>query len=720
MALTGVFVLLIVFLITMSAVVISMISGYTKQLPDLKQIVIPAAKETTKVYASNGQVIADLYEENREYATYQEIPDSLKLAFIAVEDERFFKHRGVDLEGIGRALFLFVSTGGVKRHGASTITQQLVRITYLADEVKLESGMKDKLIRKLKEWILAGTIEKKYSKEEILESYLNMIYLGHGAFGVKTAARIFFGKDMKELTLAESALLAALPKGPSIYTPYVYPERAMRRRNAILQKMLDLNLITQQEFKNAESEGFNLVKLTGPGYENYKAPYFVTYLLDMLQDPDGPFKLSAKQIYDNGYRIYTTLDLRKQIYAERALRFGMGMVHQGHFNITQGALVAMKPQTGGILAMVGGLDYKTSKFNRAWQALRQPGSSFKPFIYITALKQGYSMQSIVVDSRVCYDAFPKAYCPHNYDNTYKGSMTFAYAMRYSRNIPAVKVCSMVGPKNAIETARSMGLTTHMSPDLSLALGSFEVTPLEMAVAYSTIANGGYRVEPVAVERITDSTGRLIYQKKYKTGERVLDDNVISQIIPAMESVITSGTGTRAKIDRPAGGKTGTTSEYRDAWFCGYVPQMAAIVWYGNDNNSPLRAFSHGKPVGTGVTGGLIPAPAWAYFMKNALAKEPARDFELPTPKSALRTANTETAEASGTEKINLDLIEKRNFTAPDNTGGKKPLNPDYFEFDTGKRKKPTSETQQNEGELDLIEPDKTKPDNGTSDYDNLF
>lgn len=717
MILTAVLIVLIVFVITMSAVVVSLISKYTRELPDLQQVVIPAAKETTKVYASNGEVIADLYEENREYATYSEIPDSLKLAYIAVEDERFFKHRGVDLVGIGRAFFLFATSVGRTRHGASTITQQLARLTYLSDELRLETTISDKITRKIKEWILAATIEKKYSKEEIIEHYLNLIYLGHGAHGVKTAARTFFGKDMNQLTLAESALLAALPKGPSIYTPYVYPDRAMRRRDAILEKMLSLHFITPQEYQNAVNEPFHLAKLTGPGYENYKAPYFVTYLLDMLQDKDGPFKLTPAQIYGNGYRIYTTLDMKMQTYAEQAVEYGMELVRQRNANITQAAVIAIDPETGAILAMVGGVDYKKSKFNRAWQALRQPGSSFKPFVYITALREGYPMTSTISDSPVCYSSFPKDYCPQNYDRKYWGTITFERALKFSRNVPAVKVGKLVGPNNIVETARSMGITTPLEPHLALALGACEVTLLDMGVAFSTIANGGYRVEPTAIERITDSSGRLIYQKKYKEGEKVLDDGVIAQIIPAMEAVINSGTGTRAKIDRPAAGKTGTTSEYRDAWFIGFVPQLTTVVWFGNDDNSPMRGFVRGEPSGQGVTGGFIPAPTWAYFMKKALAKEPVQDFKLPDA-DLMKTASLGNNDATGTKEVDLDMIDDRAVLTPEESPQGKTLSPDYFEFDSEKGKKPPSRGDQEE--LELIEPEKPTTDTGNSSYDDLF
>jgi len=704
---------MIVFLITMAAVTIGMVSKYTSSLPELNQVVLPQSKETTKVYASTGEVIAQLYEENREYATFSEIPDSLKLAYIATEDERFFKHRGVDVVGLGRSAFLFASTFGRKRQGASTITQQLARLSYLTEDLRTENSLASKAKRKVKEWLLAIAIEKRYSKEEILEHYLNIIYLGHGAHGVKTAARIYFGKDLGELTIAESALLAALPKGPSIYTPYVYPDRAKNRRdNGVLKKMLALNFITQQEYTNAVNEGFHLAKLTGPGYENYKAPYFVTYLLDQLQDADGPYKMSYKQIYSGGYRIYTTLNMKDQLYAEAAVRRGIEMAHDRHANITQGAIVSMRPQTGAILAMVGGVDYKTSKFNRAWQALRQPGSSFKPFVYIAALKAGHSMSDPVSDGKVCYPSFPKPYCPGNYDNKYYGGMNYYRALVLSRNIPAVRVAQSVGIENVVSTAHDMGIKTRIPNNLSIALGAADVTVLDMAVAYSTMANGGYRVEPSAVERITDSTGAIIYQKKPVLGVKVLDDDIIAKIVPALEGVVTGGTGRMSRIDRPSAGKTGTTSEYRDAWFCGFVPQMTTIVWFGNDNNTSLRGLVNGRPIGAGVAGGALPAPVWALYMAKALKGVPVEEFKF-TSNSSSGYSSHYSQSASGTREIKP--ASQGDNVSEIGQPGKKALEPDFLDFESEQLPPKTGKPRNGESK-----PSQPAPDNGTTNYDDLF
>jgi penicillin-binding protein 1A len=713
-ALTAVLVVLIVFIITITAATFGIIAKYSRQLPELNQMVIPQAKETTKVYAAGGEVIADLYEENREYASYNEIPDGLKLAFIATEDERFFKHSGVDLKGIGRAIFLFVTTGGRRRHGASTITQQLVRNIYLTQDLRAESSMAQKLQRKFKEWLLAIAIEKRYSKEEILEHYLNVIYLGHGAHGVKTAARIFFGKNLGDLTVADSALLAAVNKGPNMYTPFVYPDRAVRRRNAVLAKMIELHFITPQEYQNSIQEDFHLAKLTGPGYENYKAPYFVTYLLDLLQDADGPFKMNYKQIYQKGYRIYTTLDMRRQRYAEEAVRYGLMMAGRRRANITQGAIVSLNPKTGAVLAMVGGVDYKQSKFNRAWQALRQPGSAFKPFVYITAIKQGRSMRTPVSDSHVCYPSFPRPYCPHNYDNKYYGDMTYTKALILSRNIPAVKVGHDVGIKNVVETAHEMGLKTPLPANLSIALGAGEVTVLDMAVAFSTIANGGFRTTPFAVERITDSTGAVVYQRKYDPGEKVLDDDVIAEIVPVMEGVVTGGTGRLSKLaDRASAGKTGTTSDFRDAWFCGFVPQMTTIVWFGNDNNSPLRVMVGGRPVGAGIAGGAIPAPVWKAYMEKALKGVAPEEFQFAASTGRLHSSYSSES-ASETEQIENQPDGNTQETEQAGTKLIEPETLDFIENESQQQHKPrpgTSEGQDGQPQTG---------ETGDTNYDDLF
>ncbi len=616
-------------LIAGTAVAFKLVANYTENLPSAYKLTIPATMQTTRIFASDGELLAELYEENREYVKYNEIPDNLKMAFIAIEDERFYQHKGFDFEGLGRALYLFAKTGGSKRHGASTITQQLARNMFLAQELHMENGMRDKLIRKVREISLSLMLEKKYSKDEILENYLNLIYLGHGAHGVKTAAWIYFGKDLDDLTIGEDAMIAALTKAPSHYTPYFHPDAAKKRRDTVLMKMRELNFITEEQCKAAENEKFHLAKLNGPAYENYKAPYFVTYVIDMLQDQDGPFKFNSNQLYRNGYNIYTTIDMKKQKEAEEAIDYGMSLVKKRNANVTQGAIIALQPQTGDILAMVGGADFKDSKFNRVWQAMRQPGSAFKPFVYMTAIAQGYPLDSTLLDEKTCFEAYREDYCPHNYDKKYKGEISLFDALRLSRNVPAVKVGHLAGLENVVATARSLGITSTLRPEPAMPLGTYELTPLELVTAYSAIANGGYRIEPNAILKITGPDDQIIYQKQYKSGKKVVDDNVIARIVPALEEVIQSGTGRKARIGRPAAGKTGTTSDYRDAWFAGFTPQIATVVWFGNDDNSPMRNLVKGKPIGWGVAGGSIPAPTWGRFMKAAHAELAVRDFRLP-------------------------------------------------------------------------------------------
>lgn len=636
-------VIMIIGILGASAFVINLFSKYTNDLPPAEQLNIPAPIEKTMLYASGGEVIAELYFENREYANAREIPDNIKLAFIAIEDERFYKHKGVDFEGLMRIGYNLVKTGDT-HGGGSTITQQLARHLFLRDYMKQGGDFEATLPRKVKEWTLAMTLEKKYSKEEILTNYMNLIYFGHSAYGVKSAAKVFFGKNLKDLTLEEAALLAAVPNLPTYYSPFNKPENAKKRRDTVLKKMRELNFITDGEYASASARPIKVVTLHGPAHENYKAPYFVTYVIDTIQEE---LDIPANILFTQGYHVYTTLDLKMNGYAEEALKYGMEIAKERNANVTQGALVSMEPQTGRILTMVGGLDFKTSKFNRAWQALRQPGSSFKPFVYMTAVKMGYPMESTLIDAPACFHAIPEQYCPKNYDLKFQGKMTFHQALQRSRNVPAVKVGNLVGLDNVIDTARSLGITTPLSPVPSLPLGTCEVTPLEIVTAYSGIANMGHRVTPVAIDKIVDSNGNVIYEHKYRQGPKVLEDNVIARIIPVMMDVVRAGTGTRAQIGRPQAGKTGTTSDFRDSWFVGFVPQQVTAVWFGNDDNSPLRNMVKGKPTGLGVTGGSIPAPVWKKFMEKALEGKPVREFQLPKTEP-MKVYSLDMTRASGT------------------------------------------------------------------------
>ncbi|MEW5945872.1 MAG: PBP1A family penicillin-binding protein [bacterium] len=651
----------------MSAVIVIGVMRFARDLPDAVQGPLPIPKKTTKVYAANGELLANLYVENREYARIGEVPEMLQLAVIAIEDERFFFHRGVDFIGVTRAMVANLRAGRTVQ-GGSTITQQLARYLYLSPERTVQ--------RKITEMKYSLALERRYSKQQILEYYLNMIYFGHGAYGVKTAARTYFGKKLGDLTIAECAMLASLPKSPSAFSPYRNPAGAMSRRNTVIAKMFELNFITGAQYEQAAKEPFNLAPLAGPGYENYRAPFFVTYVIEQLKDPDT-FGITPTHLHTEGYRIYTTLDPTMQKAAQDAVARAMKLAAEQKVNLTQAAVVAIEPQTGKILAMVGGADYRKSKFNRAWQALRQPGSAFKPFVYAAAIQQGYPMECGILDAPVCFPAIPKTYCPKNYDHKYRGAMNFVNALVHSRNVPAVKVGFLVGARNVVETAKAMGIESELFPTLSLPLGTSEVTVLEMATAYSALANGGYRIAPAAIERITDDSGTVIYERKYEKGEKVLDDNVIARLVPVMQEVINRGTGTRAKIERPAAGKTGTTSDYRDAWFIGFTPQLTAAVWVGNDDNSPLRAMVGGKPAGRGIAGGTIPAPVWKLFMERALnGKEP---LEFNLPERVPMVARNLAGGATGTEYV------ERSGEGPQGSPPLEHLGPDMLRFDTGER-----------------------------------
>lgn len=662
-----------------TVLLIGTISMVSQQLPSLDTVIIPPVKETTKIFSTDGELLADLYLENREYAQLREIPEQLSLAFIAIEDSRFFAHPGVDFKGILRAVSVNLLTGK-KEQGASTITQQLVRNIYLSAEKTIT--------RKLKEMILALALEKKYSKEEILEQYLNRIYFGHGNYGVKTATTTYFGKQMKNLTLAECALLAGLPKSPNNLSPYRNPAGALARRRIVLDKMLEFKFINRYQYASARTEPLKLRELTETNFQDYKAPYFVTYIKDQLTSEEGKFQLSSQQVFSEGYKIYTTLDMRIQKLAEDAVKYGMKLQSEQKSNISQMAIVAMEPSTGKILAMVGGVDFGKNQYNRVTQAHRQPGSSFKPFIYTTAVKRGHSMKEIVSDSPACFGiAGSPRYCPHNYDNKYEGSMTFERALYRSRNLPAVKVAYMVGIKNIIETAQEMGVKSRLVPNLSMALGTSEITPLEMVTAYSVIANGGRKIEPNPILKIENSSGANIYEASLRPGEEILDAYVIDQIVPAMEKVIIQGTGTRANIGRPAAGKTGTTSDFKDVWFIGFTPTLAAAVWAGNDNNQPMKKKT---------TGGAIPAPVWAYFMKAALEDAEIVDFKPKATTLSKTNINEQSQTATGTHQQNTENQASKLRKSQPKT---EYIPPETFEFDNQ-----TKEKRKNTEEFELIEP----------------
>ncbi|HEY3247340.1 MAG TPA: penicillin-binding protein 1A [bacterium] len=578
--------------------------AFSRRLPDVSALYNPP-DEATRIYAANGELVASLYRENRVSVPLSQIPNALQHAVLAVEDDRFYQHRGVDARAITRAVWRNFRAGRLEE-GASTITQQLARTLFLTQDRTIA--------RKLAEALLALEIERHLTKGEILERYLNQVYFGQGAYGIEMASRVYLGKHAKALNLAESAMLAGLIQAPSILSPFQNYPGAMARQGVVLSRMVELGYIDAAVAKKAAAQKIVLARESNAGLFGVRAPYFVSYILPYLLDRYG-----EDAVYKGGLQIYTTLDVPLQILGERVVRAGIDAARAGALNVSQGALVAIDPRTGYIRAMIGGYDFKQSQFNRAWQARRQPGSAFKPFIYTAALANGMTPAKIIVDGPISFD-IPgfRVWKPRNYDGRFRGPVTLRYAIEHSINIPAVKTLAEIGPTRVIEVARRMGITSPLQPNLSLALGTSDVTPLEMASAYGTLATMGLRAEPVAIVKILDRSGQVL-EEHPPARELVLSEEVAYLMTDLLKGVITQGTGRAAAIGRPAAGKTGTTDDYRNAWFVGYTPFLTTAVWVGNDNNTPMRR----------VVGGMVPARIWAAFMKVATQRAPAEDWKRP-------------------------------------------------------------------------------------------
>ncbi|MDR7481736.1 MAG: penicillin-binding protein 1A [Armatimonadota bacterium] len=575
-----------------------------RQVHDVSRLYAPPS-QTTRIYAENGELIASLYRENRRIVPLTAVPLVLRQAVIAIEDERFYTHRGIDPRGIARALWRNLREGAVVE-GGSTITQQLARNLFLSQERALS--------RKVAEMLLAIEIERRLTKDEILERYLNLVYFGQGAYGVEMAAQVYFGKPARDVTLGEAALLAGLIRAPSVYSPYRNPGLARARQELVLQRMVQLGYITPAQAAAAQAARIALAPASNAGLVGIRAPYFVSFILTRLLETYG-----EELVYKGGLQVYTTLDPRLQALADQAVRRGLEAAVRRRLNATQAALVALDPRTGAIRAMIGGADFARSQFNRAWQARRQPGSAFKVFVYTTAISRGIPPTRILEDLPTTY-RLPGAppWTPKNYDGKFSGPVTLRRALEQSINVPAARMIAELGPKDVVATARKMGIESPLQPVLSLALGSADVTPLEMSVAFAALANGGLRVHPLAILKVTDARGKVLEEYRPRR-ELALEPDVAYVMTDLLKGVIERGTGRAAALGRPAAGKTGTTDDYRNAWFVGYTPYLAAAVWVGNDDNTPMRR----------VVGGGLPAEIWAAFMKPATQAHPPDDWTPP-------------------------------------------------------------------------------------------
>jgi len=682
-------------------------------IPSITDLKNYGSTNGTKVYADDDSLIAEFKVEKGIFVPYEKIPDSVKNAVVAVEDSRFWRHNGIDYIGIARALVQDIIHASLKE-GGSTITQQLAKIMFLSPEKTVR--------RKLREARLAIKIEKELSKKEILEMYLNKVYLGHGAYGVEMASRVYFGKSVWQLSLPEAAMLAGLVKAPSSYSPYNDLVKAKERQEVVLARMEDAGYINATQRAAAKAAVLALSSLRA-NTDTYN--YFIEYVRQQLEQ-----KYGVETVYKGGMKVYTTISKNAQMQAQHALQDGLreidkrrgwrgpvghkdlikedlleprtsftasvgdistgivvsvdsreavvkargltgkllsgdalwaakvkgnaaiknvsgknfrltDILHRGDIiwvkcktiagrNVTfsldqepdvEGAVVALEPSTGHIRAIVGGYSFSSSEFNRAVSAMRQPGSAFKPVIYAAALENNFTAASIIDDSPVSYPGVDDGtWQPENYDHKFYGPTRLREALAYSRNIVTVKLVEALGIDKVIAFARDVGIESNMPRDLTIALGSISVSPLELASTYATFANYGDKMDPISIKYITDAQGNVLEDNEPQ-GFEVVSSQTAFLITSMMEDVIRYGTGMRAEIGRVAAGKTGTSNDYKDAWFVGYTPRLVACVWVGYDDMK--------KSLGRGEVGGRAAAPIWANFMKNTIAGDPVDDFPVP-------------------------------------------------------------------------------------------
>lgn len=588
---------------------------YLASLPPISNFDDIKPNPVTSIYSLDGEVIKTFTVFRFEKVSIDDIPADLKNAVISTEDKNFYRHRGFDTFGLVRSIFANIKAGSLKQ-GASTITQQLARILFLSNERTFD--------RKIKELIIAHRIEKTISKNEILELYLNSVYLGSGTYGVLSASKTYFDKELDELTLAETALIAGLPQAPSVYSPFQNPDAAINRRNQVLKRMYKTGCITKEQYEAAKKEELHLSKKPRL-YSFNKAPYFIDFVLNELER----LGFEEQEISQGGLKIYTTLDLKSQEAAQNAIVNDLN-AYGLKSNNTQMALFSFSPTTGRIYAYVGGKNYEQSQYDRIVNAIRPPGSAFKPFVYTVALQQGIGVDDIIDDSPISF----KNWSPRNYGSKYRGKMPLWKALAISSNVAAVRLIQKTGTDAVITTAREMGITTPLQNDLTISLGSNGVKLYDMVVAYGAFANGGFRVKPYAVERVENSRGVVIYENPGPKIVKVISFDTAAGMTYMLRKVVEVGTGRAANIAKAVAGKTGTTDDYHDAWFMGYTPDIVTGVWLGNDNNTKLP----------GITGGGLPAKVWADYMRVAITNFADSVFDYPKLDGSQNSAPREIGE----------------------------------------------------------------------------
>lgn len=594
------------FILTFTALILAgfvAFNLYLSSLPPIEHLEDFKPNIVTKFYSQDGEVIKTFTAYNYDKAELKDIPEDLIKAIIATEDKNFYRHNGYDLFGIIRSSIQNV----IARHtvqGASTITQQLARILFLSNERTFT--------RKIKELEVATRIERTISKDKILEMYLNNVYLGAGSYGVSAASQIYFNKKLNKLTLPEMALIAGLPQAPSVYNPYNNKDLAKKRRNQVLKRMLTMKYITSEQYKQSINSEIKLSTLPQI-YTTNKAPYFSDYVLRELQ------KLGFEEtdVIHGGYKVVTTLDSKMQEAANESILKNLrawGLTNKSQ----QAAVFSFSPIDGRILTYAGGKDYSESQYDRVTQAVRPPGSSFKPFVYAAAMEKGYSPNDILDDSPITIGSWS----PRNYGKSYRGPIPIYKALMVSSNVCAARMIQKIGVHSVIQMAKTLGLTTPLQYDYTISLGSNGVKLFEFVRAYGAFANGGYVVEPYAIERIEDSRGRVLYKATRTKSSHQLSLKTAAEMTKMMETVILSGTGRGANIGKPSAGKTGTTDDYKDAYFVGYTPDIVTGVWVGDDNNKQMK----------GLTGGTVPARIWKDIMTVGTKEIGFKDFDYPEVK----------------------------------------------------------------------------------------
>lgn len=580
-----------------------------RNLPDVRILKSYTPTETTHIYDMNGSPLARIHDEaNRDVVPLNNISPHLKRAVIAIEDSSFFTHNGINPSGIIRALRANLEAKSTVE-GGSTLTMQLVKNLFLTP--------KRAFSRKVAEAVMAIRLEQILTKDQILELYLNQVYWGHNLYGVETASQSYFAKSASQLNLAESAMLAGLISAPEEYSPFANYKLARERQSIVLNRMRDLKWITATEAEKAAKVPIKLGQITS--FRGSKIPYVTEAVVQELTKRFG-----RDAVLKGGMRVQTTIDSKMQRLAESTVK-------EWHDRLSdwgiyrdpeegQIALVAVDPRTHYVKAMAGGVDYSKSQYNRAIQARRQPGSSFKPFVYYAAFASGkYSPDSVVSDSPVSYRDGDGYYSPQNYGGGFSGAVSIRHALEVSLNIPAVRLGQEIGLNKVIEICRILGIKSPMEPVISLPLGAVDLTPMEMAGSFATFANNGWHSDTTFIVQVTDSSGNILLDNTPKP-KLVLDPWAAAALNNTLQGVINRGTATAAQIGRPAAGKTGTTSSERDLWFVGYVPQLSVAVWVGHDNYRPLSY---------GATGGTKVAPIWRDFMNQALENLPVESFRSP-------------------------------------------------------------------------------------------